>query len=130
MNQAAEKKFVLVIDHSISVKEVVKATLESTNRFEVNWFGDGKKGMQYLDENKYIDWVFCDVEVKECFEILGKHCGPGVEGGPLFFATTKVGLRDHLNLARKAGAKGWLVKPFQSYQLLKVAEKVEALGWI
>jgi two-component system chemotaxis response regulator CheY len=113
-------KTILVVDDSSSVRQQVSKALTQSG-FLVAEAADGLEGLAMLDSNRNIDMVICDVNMPNMngIEMVEKVKGkPENESLPILMLTTE----GHISLvkrAKQAGAVGWIVKPFQHFQLLQ-----------
>lgn len=112
---------VLVVDDSAAVRREVSAALEG---FEVLEACDGVEGTAAVKNNQDLLLVICDVNMPrmdglEMLEAL-RGFAPDL---PVVMLTTE-GQRSLISKARKLGAKGWIVKPFDPGQLLGAARRI------
>ena len=116
---------VLVVDDSSTVRQQVTAALGPAG-FEVLEAADGAQALEALRQQPATKLVICDVNMPnmnglEFLEALGKlNPKPAV---PVVMLTSE-GRADLIEKAKKAGARGWLVKPFKPEQLVAVARKL------
>ena len=114
----------LVVDDSVSIREMVASTLRTAG-FNVLQGGTGEEGLVQLDQGQ-VEIVITDVNMPVMDGITfikqvrtrAKH-----RFTPILMLTTETQEPKKL-AAKKAGATGWLVKPFNPTQLLKVIAKV------
>jgi two-component system, chemotaxis family, chemotaxis protein CheY len=115
-------KTILIIDDSPTMRQLVRSCL-THGGFQVLEAGDGKEA---LGKTAGVALAVCDVSMPvmngiEFVQAMAKR-GSRV---PILMLTT--GARPELmEAARSAGAKGWLVKPFEPGQLLRVVQKLAA----
>ncbi|MET0411781.1 MAG: response regulator [Polyangiaceae bacterium] len=118
-------KKVLVVDDSQSIRSQVAAALEPGD-FQVLGATDGVNALQRLRDLGDLDLLLLDVNLPGMsgLELL-EHvmADPGTWRIPVLMLTTAAD-RELLERARKAGAKGWLVKPFKSELLLSTAKRL------
>jgi len=115
-------KNVLVVDDSVSVREQLVDVLEEAG-YSVTQAVDGLDGCEKLKATTFA-LILCDVNM------------PGMDGlamieqvtsqenpvtAPIVMLTTE-GQPEMIRRAKKAGAKGWIVKPFKTDVLLKTVE--------
>ncbi len=117
---------VLIVDDSATVRQQVGAALAQSG-FEVEHACDGLEGVARIQKGG-IDCVICDVNmpnmngielveaIKDCDEHLAL---------PILMLTTE-GSRDLIQRAKKAGASGWIVKPFKAALLVAAVQKLTA----
>ena len=117
-------KTILVVDDSSSMRQVVSMALKSSG-YEVVQACDGQDALSKLAGQK-VHLVISDVNmpnmdgitfVKEMKKL------PAYKFVPVIMLTTEG--RDEVKKAgQAAGAKAWVVKPFQSQQLLAAVSKL------
>src|SRR5262245_30829069 len=111
--EAVTKK-ILIVDDSKTIRQQVRFTLEKSG-YQVVEAIDGQNGIAVLAENADVQLVISDVnmpnmnglDMLESIKGSGKH-----QSLPVLMLTTE-GSTTMIDRAKKAGAKGWLVKPFQ-----------------
>jgi len=118
------KKSILVVDDSLSIREVVGEMLEKNN-FNVYKAIDGKDALSFLD-GREIHIILTDLHmpVMNGLELIKevrktkkyKHI-------PILFLTTETKKERKLE-AKNAGATGWLIKPFDGDKLIKTIKRV------
>jgi two-component system chemotaxis response regulator CheY len=125
---AANAQKVLIVDDSLTVRQQVTAAL-STAGFQVL---EAENGLQALELLKTVGFslVICDVNMPEMggLELLEEVRGAGLPGIPPIVMLTSEGRADLIDRAKKAGARGWLVKPLKADQLVAVARKLTGVG--
>ena len=118
-------KKILIVDDSRTIRQQVSFTL-SKGGFEVVEAEDGQDGIAKLKENADIAVIISDVNMPnmnglEMVEAI--NADSGVSHPPIVMLTTE-GSGELVDRAKKAGAKGWLVKPFKPDQLVAVVNKL------
>ena len=116
---------VLIIDDSAIVREQIRRMLVGPG-FVVVEAVDGLDGKRKLDADGDFCLVLCDVhmprmngvELLETIQAEGRHAHI-----PVIMLTTE-GRPSLMRRAGKAGAKGWLIKPFHARQLLAAAARL------
>ena len=115
---------ILAVDDSASVRMAVRIALSDAG-YAVSEAGDGAEGLEKIRSGSF-DMIVTDLNMPHMDGLtmireLRKlpHCA----GLPVIFVTTESddGLKAE---AKAAGATGWLVKPFQPEQIVRVARKV------
>lgn len=117
-------KRILVVDDSATVRTQLTMTLESAG-YSVVEAADGVAGSQAIAADVTISLVFCDVNMPRMngIEMVERIAdGPG-SVPPVVMLTTEVSPA-LIRRARAAGAKGWMVKPFDPATVLATAERV------
>ena len=115
---------VLVVDDSASVRQQVGATLRQSG-FDVAEAQDGLKGLTRIEQGG-IDCVICDVNmpIMDGIEMVRQvMANPKCNDLPIIMLTTE-GAKDMIVQAKKAGAKGWIVKPFNADMLIAAVAKL------
>jgi two-component system chemotaxis response regulator CheY len=120
-------KKVLVIDDSATVRQQVCAALCGAG-FSVVEATDGADGLVQLERNADVVMVLCDLNMPrmnglEMLESL--QSSGGARGVPVLMLTTEAAPA-LVDRAKKAGAKGWIVKPFKAELLLGAVRKLTA----
>lgn len=118
-------KKVLIVDDSRTIRQQVNFTL-TKGGFVVVEAEDGKDGIDKLKANPDVSMIISDVNMPnmnglEMVEAI--NADAGVTHPPIVMLTTE-GAGELVERAKKAGAKGWLVKPFKPDQLVAVVTKL------
>jgi len=115
---------ILAIDDSSSIRVAVKTALSSAG-FAVTEAANGADGIAKAKANHF-DLIVTDLNMPimdglTMIEELRKS--PAHMGVPIIFLTTEsdAGLKQR---AKAAGATGWLTKPFDPAQIVKIVKKV------
>lgn len=116
---------VIVIDDSATVRQHVGRTLQQAG-FTIVEAADGVDGMAAIDSTPGAKVVICDVNMPrmdglEMLERVKKD--PRHAALPVLMLTTE-GQPALIERAKKAGAKGWIVKPFRSELLVATVRKI------
>ncbi len=117
-------KTILFVDDHASIRELVNNIL-SDNGYNVLLSDDGKNAIQYLDGRK-IDLLITDLHMEMMNGIeLTKHVRrtSDYKHLPIIVLTTE-SQHDKKTEAKLAGATAWIVKPFNSENLIKVVNKL------
>ncbi len=117
-------KKIMIVDDSSSIRQVVSIALKS-NGYEVIEACDGRDALSKLDGSK-IHLIISDVNMPNLDGIgLVKEVkqNPAYKFTPIMMLTTEAG-DDMKQRGREAGAKAWLVKPFQPPALLAAVSKL------
>lgn len=120
-------KKVLIVDDSRTIRQQVHFTL-SKGGFEVIEAEDGKDGIAKLHENPDIAMIISDVNMPNMngLEMVETIVADGNSTHPPIVMLTTEGSGELVERAKKAGARGWLVKPFKPDQLVAVVNKLVA----
>lgn len=118
------KKTILIVDDSISLRQVVKIALKGAG-YEVIEACDGVDGLSKLD-GREIALVISDVNMPNMDGItfvreLKKR--PAYRFAPVMMLTTE-SQESTKREGQAAGAKAWLVKPFQPAQLMMAVSRL------
>jgi len=117
-------KTILIVDDSASIRQVVGITLKGAG-YEVIEACDGRDALSKLTGQK-VHLIVSDVNMPNLDGIgLVKEVkqNPQYKFTPIMMLTTETG--DTMKMAgRDAGAKAWLVKPFQPAALLAAVAKL------
>jgi two-component system chemotaxis response regulator CheY len=117
-------KKILTVDDSSSVRQMVNFTLTKAG-YEVVEAVDGKDGLDKAGRDKF-DLIITDLNMPnmdgiEMMTGIRKLSGYGFT--PILMLTTE-SQTEKKDAGRKAGATGWIVKPFNSDQLVSVLRKL------
>jgi len=117
-------KKVMIVDDSRTVRQQVVAALGPAG-FEVLEAQDGVEALDRIKGTPDLSLVICDVNMPRMngLELLGMARYGGGLLVPVVMLTTE-GRTDVIERAKRAGARGWLVKPFKADQLIAVARKL------
>lgn len=118
------KKTILIVDDSSSVRTVVKTALSGAG-YNVIEASDGKDALGKLDGTK-IHLIVSDVNMPNMDGIsfvkeVKKN--PSYKFTPVCMLTTEAE-KSKIEEGKSAGAKAWMVKPFQPPKLLDVVSKL------
>jgi two-component system chemotaxis response regulator CheY len=117
-------KTIMIVDDSASLRQVVSMALQDAG-YETIEAGDGKEALGKLDSTK-INLVICDVNmpnmdgitfVKELKKL------PNHKFTPVIMLTTET-QEAKKQEGQAAGAKAWVVKPFQPAQMVQAVSKL------
>lgn len=116
-------KKILTVDDSKSIREAVRFALEPLG-YDIVEAEDGLDGIAQLEKEK-VDLVITDLNMPnldglEFIEAVRKR--EEFAGLPLVMLTTE-GQADKMRRGKKAGASGWIVKPFNELQLELTVKK-------
>jgi two-component system chemotaxis response regulator CheY len=115
---------VLVVDDSATVRQQVSAALAQSG-FQVLEACDGVEGKSRIDAGG-IDCVICDVNMpnKNGIEMVEEvKSNAAHKKLPIVMLTTE-GAKELIERAKKAGACGWIVKPFKADLLVAAVQKL------
>jgi two-component system chemotaxis response regulator CheY len=121
---SAMSKRILTIDDSKTIRDMLMLTLAEAG-FEVLQAVDGQDGLDVLDKEQ-VDVVITDINMPRMdgYEVI-RHLRNNAahKSTPILVLTTE-SESDKKNLARVAGATGWMVKPFDPERLIATINKV------
>ena len=118
-------KIILIVDDSSSLRTVVKLALQRAG-YEVHEAADGQEALTRLDQLAKVHLIVSDVNMPRMDGItLVKHVKqhPRHRFAPVVMLTTE-GQDAKKEQGRAAGAKAWIVKPFNPPQLLDAVSKL------
>lgn len=118
-------KTVLVVDDSATMRQMVTYTLSGAG-YNVVEAGNGKEAVGKLTGGTKPDLVVTDLNMPEMDGItLIKEIRKmaALKFTPILMLTTE-SADDKKKAGQAAGATGWIVKPFNPEQMLKVIQKV------
>src|SRR6266446_4108930 len=113
-------KTILIVDDSCSVRQHVSMILVRAG-FAMVEASDGQEGLAMVDSNRNIDMVICDINMPNMngLDMVEKvKSKPENKSLPIVMLTTE-GQASLVKRAKQAGAVGWIVRPFNSNQLIK-----------
>jgi two-component system chemotaxis response regulator CheY len=118
-------KAILTVDDSASIRQMVSFTLKQAG-YQVVEADDGAKGLDVAKTNQSIGLIITDLNMPNMngLELIRNlRQLPAYKFTPILMLTTE---SDDTKKAegKQAGATGWIVKPFNPEQLLRVIEKV------
>ncbi len=117
-------KTILIVDDSYSIRESVGFLLSEAG-YNIIKAIDGQNALTFLDGRK-IDLILTDLHMPNMngIELISNVRNSGdYKRIPMLLLTTET-LKEKKLEAKKAGATGWLNKPFEKQKLFKVINKV------
>ncbi|WP_447962276.1 response regulator [Nitrospira sp. Ecomares 2.1] len=118
-------KTVLVVDDSVSMRQMVSFTLTGAG-YEVVEAGDGKEAVDKLNGGAKPSLVITDLNMPNMdgISLIKAVRGmPAHKFTPILMLTTESS-EDKKKEGQSAGATGWVVKPFNPEQMLATIKKV------
>jgi two-component system chemotaxis response regulator CheY len=117
-------KKILVVDDSATVRQQVSLALTQAG-YAVVEAADGQEGLAMLDKGD-VAMVICDVNMPrmgglDMLENLRRD--PRHAAVPVVMLTTE-GHPGLVERAKKAGARGWIVKPFKAELMISAVSKL------
>jgi two-component system chemotaxis response regulator CheY len=115
---------IMTVDDSASMRQMVKATLQSAG-YRVVEATDGQEALDYARDN-VVDLVITDVNMPRMDGITlvsEVRTLPSYRLTPLLLLTTESSQEKKME-GKRAGATGWIVKPFNPDQLLATMARV------
>jgi len=119
------RKAVLIVDDSPTIRQQVSLLLRSAG-YQIVEACDGREGVEAFRAHPEVAMVLCDLNMPnmnglEFLETIKAEAErPPV---PVVMLTTD-GAPDLVTRARRAGAKAWIVKPFQTDLLLAAVRRI------
>lgn len=117
-------KRILTIDDSKTIRDMLMLTLSDAG-FDVLQAVDGQDGLDVLGDDR-VDVIITDINMPRMdgYEVIRQLRKNTVhKTTPILVLTTECDV-DKRNLARDAGATGWMVKPFDPERLIATVRKV------
>lgn len=117
-------KKIMIVDDSATVRQVLQMTLMQAG-YDVVEAIDGEDALKLFTENN-VDMLVTDLNMPNMDGIdLIKHVRqkPGNRFMPIIMLTTESQAEKRTE-GKKAGASGWITKPFRPEQLLSVVSMV------
>jgi two-component system chemotaxis response regulator CheY len=121
------EKYVLVVDDSATLRVSVNYTLKEAGFDAIN-AANGKDGLdklqQAMNEGKHVAMIISDINmpVMDGITFIKEVKKTPFKYTPILVLTTE-SQEDKKMEGKKAGASGWLVKPFKPEQLIYVTKK-------
>ena len=115
---------VLVVDDSVSIRQMVEMTLRSAN-FDVTLAEDGQHALEVCAD-KAFDFVLTDQNMPRMNGlslVRALRSKSAFQRTPIVMLTTESS-DDMKQKGRAAGATGWMVKPFDPDKLIAVLRKL------
>ncbi|WP_229266650.1 response regulator [Leptospira sp. severe_002] len=122
--EAPMSKRILTIDDSRTIRDMLMVTLSGAG-FNVQQANDGQEGIDVLDKETF-DVVITDINMpkKDGYDVIrAMRANPAHKGIPILVLTTEADTEKR-QIAREAGATGWMVKPFDPERLVATVRKV------
>jgi two-component system, chemotaxis family, chemotaxis protein CheY len=117
-------KTILIVDDSISMRKMVAFTLEECG-FVIAEAENGAEALKTIAAAKF-DLILVDVNMPEMDGITFVRAAralPEYRYTPILILTTE-SAGEKVQMARQAGATGWIVKPFEPERLLQAVRRV------
>lgn len=117
-------KRILTVDDSASVRQMVSFTLQKAG-YNMTEAVDGKDGVSKFTGASF-DMIITDLNMPHVdgIELIrAARKLPGYSRVPILMLTTE-SQAEKKDEGRKAGATGWIVKPFNADQLIAVVRKL------
>jgi two-component system chemotaxis response regulator CheY len=124
ISESPMSKRILTIDDSKTMRDMLMLTLAEAG-FDVLQAVDGQDGLDVL-VNEQVDVVITDINMPRMdgYEVIRQlRRDPNHKTTPILVLTTE-SEAEKKNLAREAGATGWMVKPFDPDRLIATVRKV------
>jgi len=117
---------ILTVDDSTSMRQMVRATLQSAG-YGVVEAADGQEALEFAQKNT-VDLVISDVNMPRMdgIKLVSElRALPSYRLTPLLLLTTESSQEKKLE-GKRAGATGWIVKPFNPSQLINTLSRLFA----
>jgi len=118
-------KTIMIVDDSASLRQVVGIALKGAG-YEVLEACDGKDALDKLNAGSKVNLIICDVNMPNMDGITFVKAAkqmPNLKFTPVIMLTTE-SQESKKAEGQAAGAKAWVVKPFQPTQLLAAVAKL------
>jgi two-component system chemotaxis response regulator CheY len=115
---------VLAIDDSRTIRDLLRAALERAG-FEVSTAVDGLDGVEKFQHTK-ADVVITDINMPRMdgFGVIDAIRGGTVNRAVPILVLTTESASELKNRAKRSGATGWIVKPFDDESIVSVLKRV------
>lgn len=117
-------KKILTVDDSTSVRQMVGFTLRDAG-YEIVEATDGRDGLEKARASRF-DAIITDLNMPNVdgIQMIGEiRKLPGYSFTPILMLTTE-SQSEKKDAGKKAGATGWIVKPFNAAQLTSALQKL------
>lgn len=117
---------ILIIDDSPVIRAQLTGVLEKED-FNLVQAEDGKVAIDILEsQGSTLSLVFCDLRMPKIdgMGVLRWLDSSELKGKLPFLMLTTEGSAEFIMEARKLGAKGWIVKPFNGAMIVKAAHRL------
>ena len=117
-------KTIITIDDSMSIRETVRMTLQPAG-YTVLAAEDGAKGLVLCEANK-ADLVITDLNMPNMdgITLIARlRANAAYKFTPILMLTTE-SQEEKKQAGKRAGATGWIIKPFDPARLVAVVQKV------
>ncbi len=124
MSESTMAKRILTIDDSKTMRDMLMLTLAEAG-FDVLQAVDGQNGLDVLGDQQ-VDVIITDINmpIMDGYEVIRRlRQDPNHKSTPILVLTTE-SEAEKKNMAREAGATGWMVKPFDPDRLIATVRKV------
>lgn len=115
---------ILTVDDSMTMQEMITDTLTAAG-YEPLVADNGIEALKLL-ETETVDLIISDVNMTHMggFEFVSKvRAMEAYEYTPILFLTTEAS-KEFKQIGREVGATGWLTKPFDPEELVRVIKRV------
>ncbi|MGB9792972.1 MAG: response regulator [Thermacetogeniaceae bacterium] len=115
----------LAVDDSHTIRTAIKIALEPAG-FSITLAADGEEALGALSAERRFDLIITDLHMPKLDGIAlikAVRSNPFYRFTPILMLTTE-SQAEKKDEGRKAGATGWIVKPFQPEQLMAVVRKL------
>jgi len=115
---------ILIVDDSASMRALLRHALTSSG-FRVDQAEDGVAALEWLSANTP-DVIITDINMPRLdgFGLIERLRGDGPHRERPILVLTTESSEEKKDRARKAGATGWIVKPFQPDKLVAAVRRV------
>jgi two-component system, chemotaxis family, chemotaxis protein CheY len=119
------QKKILIVEDSAAMRGQIRDVLASAG-FDSIEAADGMEGLQIIAKRDDLAAVLCDINMPRMngLQMLEFVKSRGQRPAPPIIVLTTEGQVRLVEQAKKAGAKGWVVKPFKAELLIAAVHKV------
>jgi len=120
----SEQTHILIVDDSASMRALLRHALTSGG-FRVDQAEDGQAALEWLAANAP-DVIITDINMPRLdgFGLIERLREGGAHSERPILVLTTESSEEKKDRARKAGATGWIVKPFQPDKLIAAVRRV------
>jgi len=123
--EKTEEKVVLIVDDSITVREMLSSSFIEAN-YRVEQARDGQEALDKLRSGLVCDLIFCDIEMPRMngLDLLANiQKDEKFSNIPVALLTSRAAEK-HRSVAAKYGASGYFVKPYTEKDILDAADRI------
>jgi two-component system chemotaxis response regulator CheY len=120
---------ILIVDDSGYMRQRVKAAFDDDEFYVVDEAENGADAVRkYKQFSDKVDLVMMDIVMKKANGVKATSAIKQIDPNAKIVMCTSVGQRKKMKLAAKAGADGYVTKPFDDEEIMAAVESVGAVA--